>query len=64
MLCDKYSLGPLYEFECISFRTDNLNCFRAFKLPVVVDMVTLPQSQSGAKRPKLATPTNNALANV
>ena len=24
-----YSLGPLYEFVCISFRTDNLNCFRA-----------------------------------
>jgi hypothetical protein len=22
------SLGPVYEFECISFRTDNLNCFR------------------------------------
>ena len=25
----KYSLGPAYEFVCISFRTDNLNCFRA-----------------------------------
>jgi hypothetical protein len=23
------SLGPVYEFVCISFRTDNLNCFRA-----------------------------------
>ena len=22
------SLGPVYEFVCISFRTDNLNCFR------------------------------------
>ena len=21
------SLGPVYEFVCISFRTDNLNCF-------------------------------------
>ncbi len=26
---DSYSLGPVYEFVCISFRTDNLNCFRA-----------------------------------
>jgi hypothetical protein len=24
-----FSLGPVYEFVCISFRTDNLNCFRA-----------------------------------
>ena len=24
-----YSPGPVYEFVCISFRTDNLNCFRA-----------------------------------
>ena len=24
-----YSLGPVYEFVCISFRTDNLNCFGA-----------------------------------
>ena len=23
-----FSLGPVYEFVCISFRTDNLNCFR------------------------------------
>ena len=23
------SLGPVYEFVSISFRTDNLNCFRA-----------------------------------
>jgi hypothetical protein len=23
------SLGPVYEFVCISFRTDNLNCFRS-----------------------------------
>ena len=23
-----HSLGPVYEFVCISFRTDNLNCFR------------------------------------
>jgi hypothetical protein len=23
------SLGPVYEFVCISFRTDNLDCFRA-----------------------------------
>jgi hypothetical protein len=23
-----YSLGPVYEFVCISFRTDNLNCFK------------------------------------
>ena len=23
------SVGPVYEFVCISFRTDNLNCFRA-----------------------------------
>jgi hypothetical protein len=23
------SLGPVYEFVCISFRTDNLNCFGA-----------------------------------
>ena len=23
------SLGPVYEFVCISFRTDNLNCYRA-----------------------------------
>ena len=23
------SRGPAYEFVCISFRTDNLNCFRA-----------------------------------
>ena len=22
------SLGPVYEFVCISFTTDNLNCFR------------------------------------
>ena len=22
------SLGPVYEFVCISFKTDNLNCFR------------------------------------
>ena len=22
------SLGPVYEFVCISFRTNNLNCFR------------------------------------
>ena len=22
-------VGPVYEFVCISFRTDNLNCFRA-----------------------------------
>ena len=26
---DDISLGPVYEFVCISFRTDNLNCFRA-----------------------------------
>ena len=26
---DCRSLGPVYEFVCISFRTDNLNCFRA-----------------------------------
>jgi hypothetical protein len=25
---DTFSLGPVYEFVCISFRTDNLNCFR------------------------------------
>ena len=25
----RYSLGPVYEFVCISFRTDNLSCFRA-----------------------------------
>ena len=25
----KISLGPVYEFVCISFRTDNLNCFGA-----------------------------------
>ena len=25
----QYSLGPVYEFVCISFRTDNLNCFWA-----------------------------------
>ena len=24
----KRSLGPVYEFVCISFKTDNLNCFR------------------------------------
>ena len=24
-----FSLGPVYEFVCISFRTDNLNCFMA-----------------------------------
>ena len=24
-----FSLGPVYEFVCISFRTDNLNCFWA-----------------------------------
>ena len=24
-----FSLGPVYDFVCISFRTDNLNCFRA-----------------------------------
>ena len=24
-----FSPGPVYEFVCISFRTDNLNCFRA-----------------------------------
>ena len=23
-----YSLGPVHEFVCISFRTGNLNCFR------------------------------------
>ena len=23
-----YSLGPVYEFVCDSFRTGNLNCFR------------------------------------
>jgi hypothetical protein len=23
-----FSRGPVYEFVCISFRTDNLNCFR------------------------------------
>jgi hypothetical protein len=23
------SRGPVYEFVCISFRTDNLNCFEA-----------------------------------
>ena len=25
---DASSRGPIYEFVCISFRTDNLNCFR------------------------------------
>ena len=25
----RFRLGPVYEFVCISFRTDNLNCFRA-----------------------------------
>ena len=24
-----FSLGPVYKFVCILFRTDNLNCFRA-----------------------------------
>jgi hypothetical protein len=24
----RYSLGPVYEFVCDSFRTGNLNCFR------------------------------------
>ena len=24
----QYSLGPVYEFVCISFSTGNLNCFR------------------------------------
>ena len=23
-----YSLGPVYEFVCVSFSTGNLNCFR------------------------------------
>ena len=57
------SLAPVYEFVCISFRTDNLNCFRA-KLTMTVDMVTLPEPQSGAKRPKLTAPKNDALAIV
>jgi serine/threonine protein kinase len=26
---ERYSLGPVHEFVCISFRTDNLNCFGA-----------------------------------
>ena len=25
---DHISLGPVYEFVCVSFRTGNLNCFR------------------------------------
>jgi hypothetical protein len=29
---------------------------------MTVDMVTLPEPQSGAKRPKLTTPKNDALA--
>jgi hypothetical protein len=28
-LLDPSSLGPVYEFVCISFRTYNLNCFGA-----------------------------------
>jgi hypothetical protein len=29
IVIERDSLGPVYEFVCISFRTDNLNCFRA-----------------------------------
>jgi hypothetical protein len=34
------------------------------KLTMTVDMVTLPEPQSGAKRPRLTTPKNDALAIV
>ena len=40
------SLGPVYKFVCISFRTDNLNC-----LTTDVNMVTLLEPKSGTKRP-------------
>jgi hypothetical protein len=26
--CLHYSLGPVYEFVCVSIRSGNLNCFR------------------------------------
>ena len=51
----RISLGHVYEFARISFRTDNLNCFRA-RCHMALNMVTLPEPKSRTKRPKLTTP--------
>ena len=50
-----YSLGPVYELVCISFRTGNLNCFWG-KMTMTNNMACVPKDESGTKCPKMTTP--------
>jgi hypothetical protein len=47
-----FSLGPVYEFVCISFRTGNLNCFRVD----ICAMAYVPKPESGTKVLKMTPP--------
>ena len=49
------SLGPVYEFVYISFRTDNLNCFRV-KLTMRINMLWVRNAESRTTCPKMTTP--------
>jgi hypothetical protein len=44
-----HSLGPVYEFVCVSFRTGNLNC-------MAVNMAYVPKPESGTKVLKMTPP--------
>ena len=49
------SLGPLYEFVCILFRSDNFNCFKG-KMTTTSNMKCVSKAESGTKFPKMTTP--------